>query len=147
MDITAARSTAHSADALWATLEDIDQWAQWLPTVDSVARVGGPGVPGVGVAYELEQPGLPKATWTITDWRPGVGFTWESRRPGVLTIATHELVGESAGARIELDIKWKGLLGRGVRMAFGAKTANFLRLEAEALDVTTTARVKPSSLP
>ncbi len=101
-------------------------------------------MPGVGVAYEIGQPGLPKATWTITDWRPGAGFTWESRRPGVLTIATHKLVGGAAGASIELGITWKGLLGRGVRIAFGAKTANFLRQEAEALDVTTTARVKPS---
>lgn len=131
------RSSAAPRSALWATVSDLDHWADWLPTVTSSDPVRSGTVPGLGAAYVLIQPGLAKATWTVTDWRPGEGFTWVSKKPGVTTTGRHELRARPDGStEIELGVDWSGPLAPLVRALFGRRTKSYVEREAAALDAT-----------
>ncbi len=118
---------------VWAALSDVSTWPQWLPSVTAVTA-HEPGRPaGVGAAYQVIQPRLGGARWEITEWQPGRGFTWVSRRPGVATTATHELVDSPDGTQIRLGITWAGPAARLVRWLYGGITARYLATEVAAL--------------
>ncbi len=126
-------TTAHR-DAVWAVLSDLQRWPQWLPTVTSAASVDLDRITGTGAAYDLRQPHLPPARWTVTEWLPGAGFTWESRAPGVRTIARHTLTPTpDGGTTISLDLEWIGPLAWLVHLVYGRLTETNLRTEAAAL--------------
>ena len=77
----------------------------------------------------MVQPGLPKATWQITDWQPGRSFTWESSGPGLHATATHVVQPQAAGSRASLGIQWNGalaFLARAVRRKSLWSTSNML---------------------
>lgn len=129
-------STPLQADVLWKVLSDLDGWASWLPTIDAI-RPQEPGSPAqVGAAYILDQPGLPRATWTITEWRPGAGFTWESRAVGVRSTGRHELTPTGQGTDVTLSLDWTGPASGLVRLAHGRKTRRYVEREAQALEDT-----------
>lgn len=134
------RTTRLTADVLWEVLADLSRWPDWLPTVDAARPVDPAHTAGAGASYLLDQPGLPRATWTVTDWRPGAGFTWVSRRPGVRTTGTHELVPTDGGTTIRLGVTWSGLLAAPVGWAYGRRTRDYVMREAEALEATAAAR-------
>ena len=138
--IEVTRSTTLPADTLWPVLSDVRRWADWLPTVDAVRALEPDRPEEVGASYVVDQPGLPRATWTITDWRPGAGFTWESAATGVHSTGRHELAptdgrdDHRAGHRVERAA------GRLLRLLLGRKTRSYVTREAEALEATATAR-------
>ncbi|MGG5257710.1 SRPBCC family protein [Phycicoccus avicenniae] len=134
--IDVSRSTALPAEALWPVMSAVRDWGSWLPTVDSVTPTEPDRPDEVGASYVVVQPGLPKATWTVTDWRPGTSFTWESRGPGVRTTGTHELVPGPDGASIRLGITWSGPLAGLVRAVYGRRGLAYVTREAEALEAT-----------
>ncbi|MDN5796795.1 MAG: SRPBCC family protein [Intrasporangium sp.] len=134
------RTTALTADVLWEVLSDLRRWPDWLPTVDAARPVDPDHTAGPGACYVIDQPGLPRATWTVTDWRAGAGFTWESRRPGILTTGTHELVPIDDGTTIRLGVTWSGLLAAPVGWVYGSRTRDYVTREAAALEATAAAR-------
>ena len=136
---SAARSTA-ATDALWSVVADIEAWPAHLPTFDSITPAGesggdhpglGPGV--VGRRYEVRQPGLPAATYEVTEWTPGTSFTWVARSPGVVTTATHTVTSTADGSRLELTIDWSGPLSAFVRLLLGRKAQQMIDSEATTL--------------
>lgn len=138
-DVSVRGRCPATAAQLWSVLSDIRVWPQWLPTV-TAATPDDPAAPdGAGAAYLVSQPRLGTARWVITDWRPGVGFTWESRRPGVVTIGTHELQAatddpfEPTGTTVELGIGWHGPLAWFARLAYRRMTRDYLERELAAL--------------
>ncbi len=84
-------TTTASPEQLWALVGSPERWGEWLPTFESVRRVGGPAVTDLGSRFEVRQPRLARAIYEVTAWDPGRGFTWESRMPGVRTIAEHRV--------------------------------------------------------
>ncbi|MGB3185089.1 MAG: SRPBCC family protein [Ornithinimicrobium sp.] len=140
--ILVTRSIPHPSDALWQVLSDVREWPTWLPTVDALRAVEPERPDGVGASYVLEQPGLPRATWTITDWRPGVGFTWRSRTVGILSTGRHELEPVATGTVVRLSIEWTGPLAWVVRLGYGRKAARYVEQEAQALDRATATRAE-----
>jgi uncharacterized membrane protein len=131
---TAANSvTTATPDRAWPVLSDLPNWPAWCPTVRSVVAVDPSREPGVGAAYRVRQPKLPAATWTITSWRPGEGFTWESAAPGVHSTGVHDLVRIADGTRIELELRWRGPLRRLLRLLYGRLTRRYVAAEAAAL--------------
>lgn len=122
-------------ESVWAVMSDLDAWADWLPTVTSSRRVAEPPAAGdlTGARYRLEQPKLAPAEWTVTDWRPGGSFVWESRRPGLRSVAEHEVTPEGDGSRIVLRMTWSGLLTGLVARRYGALTRDYMQTEAAAM--------------
>ncbi len=126
------RLIATSTDRVWNLVSDVERWDRMLPTMKRVARTDAhEGPPGVGARFEVMQPGLPKAVYEITEWRPGRGFTWESSAPGVRTVAGHELAAENGQTRLTLSIAWSGPLAGVVRLLLGAKARRMVEQEAE----------------
>ncbi len=124
------------ADVLWTVLSDLESWASWLPTIDALRPVEAGRPAEVGAAYVLDQPGLPRAKWTITDWRPGAGFTWESRAVGVRSTGRHELASTGQGTDVMLSIEWTGPFAGLVRLLYGRKTKRYVEREVKALEHT-----------
>lgn len=135
--IHVSRQSTAPADRLWATISDVRCWPQWLPTVDAVTPLEPDRPDEVGASYTVEQPGLARAVWTITEWEEGRSFTWESARPGIRSVGTHTLSpGGDGTTTIELGITWSGLLAPLVRLLVGRKSLDYVTREAVALDTT-----------
>jgi hypothetical protein len=128
--LTHTATSAASPAQVWTVLSDLAQWPARLPTVDALTPLDGPE-PAVGRRYRLRQPGLATATWRVTRWEPGRGFTWVSRMTGVTTTATHDLTPTGGGGTsISLGIAWDGPLAGLVRRSFSTLTQEYLATEA-----------------
>ncbi len=135
IDVT--RASTAPADRLWAVLSDVRRWPQWLPTVDAVTPHDPARPDEVGASYTVEQPGMPRAVWTMTEVEPGRSFTWESVRPGIRTVGTHTLTpGPDGSTTIALGIRWSGVLAPLVRLTLGRRSRDYVTREAAALDST-----------
>ncbi|HET6968990.1 MAG TPA: SRPBCC family protein [Ornithinibacter sp.] len=135
--IEVVRESPAPTDRLWSVMSQVRRWPRWLPTVDAVTPLDPARPDEVGASYTVEQPGLPRAVWTITEIRPGRSFTWESARPGIRSVGTHELrPGPDGTTTIVLGIAWSGLLAPLLRLAVGRKARDYVTREAEALDLT-----------
>lgn len=129
----ARAATTATTERAWEVLSDLPNWPTWCPTVRSVTAVDPARDPGIGAAYRVRQPKLPAATWTITSWRPGAGFTWESPAPGVHSTGVHDLVPTPDGTRIELALRWRGPLRWVLELLYGRLTRRYVTAEAAAL--------------
>ncbi|QKE83519.1 SRPBCC family protein [Arthrobacter sp. NEB 688] len=134
--IVVERVVALPPERLWPVLSDVRRWPSWLPTVDAVTPHEPDRPFGPGAAYLVDQPGLPRATWTVTAWEPGRSFTWEARSPGVRTTGTHELLPHADGTTVRLGIAWTGPLAPLVRIVAGRRSRGYVEREAAALEAT-----------
>lgn len=133
---TARAIATAPVDRLWTVLSDVTAWPDHLPTFTSVTLIGGPTPMGLGSRFVVRQPGLPAATYEVTDWEPGRGFTWVARSIGVATTATHVATASEVGTRLDLTIRWDGPLARPLQLMLGRRVQRMIELEA-----TTFARV------
>lgn len=120
-----------SADRVWTLVSDLEAWDRMLPTMQQVRRLDGDGPVRAGARFEVRQPGLPKAVYEVTEWRPGAGFTWVSSSPGVRTTATHEVGTEHGKTRLRLGVEWSGPLAWLIRLLVGAKARRMVEQEAD----------------
>lgn len=127
--IGADASTAASPDRLWAVCSDVTSWPQHLDTFTAVESLSG-GPTRVGSRFAVTQPGLPDATYEVTQWEPGEAFTWVAKSRGVRTTAIHRVVPTTTGSRIELEIRWSGPMAGLVRMAMTRKSQRMIETEA-----------------
>ncbi|HNV15302.1 MAG: SRPBCC family protein [Actinomycetales bacterium] len=133
MSISVTSSTIVNPSLAWQVLSDVRSWPEWLPTVIEVVPETPEAPDGMGAAYLVRQPRLAAARWEITEWRPGAGFTWVSRRPGVTTTGTHQLVEVPGGVQAQLGIAWSGPLAWLVRASYGGLTRGYVASEAAAI--------------
>ena len=139
--IAATRTSSALADRLWSVMSDVRRWPEWLPTVDAVTPHEPDRPDEIGASYTVEQPGFPRADWTITAIDEGRSFTWESKRPGIRSVGTHELrPGPDGATTIDLAITWSGPLAPLLRLVVGRKARDYVNREAAALDATASAR-------
>lgn len=120
-------------DPVWRVLADVRTWPQWLPTVTALTPLEPERPEEVGSAYRLVQPRLRPGVWTVTDWRPGAGFTWESRQPGVRSVGRHDLRPVDGGTELTLTLDWSGPLAPLVRLALGRMSRRYVETEARAV--------------
>ena len=129
--IHATARSAATPDRLWSLASDVERWADRLPTVDSVRRLGS-GPTAVGSKFEVRQPGLPRAVWEVTDWRQqGRSFTWVSTSPGIRSTAVHSVQGDGSGSKLDLSLEWSGPLARFLELLVGRKARGMVETEAE----------------
>ena len=96
-------------ERVWEVLVDVERWPERYPTVDSVERLDD-GPFAVGSRARLRQPKLPEAVWTVTELTEGTSYTWESRSPGVLGVASHVVEPHPEGTRLTLALDVSGPL-------------------------------------
>jgi carbon monoxide dehydrogenase subunit G len=96
-------------ERVWAMVIDVEQWPARIPTVDAVERLD-PGPLAVGSRTRLQQPRLPTAVWTVTEFADGSSYTWASTSPGVTVTATHVVEPHADGSRLTLAVTVSGPL-------------------------------------
>ena len=92
---TAIDISASSA-SVWALLGEVTSWPTWTPTVTTVRPLGDPKL-SQGAIFEVKQPGLPKAKFTVESCVDGQSFRWSSHSNGVHSSADHVI--ESRGPK------------------------------------------------
>ena len=127
------------ASVVWQVMSDVERWHTWTASIESIsitdAGSAAPGAPlGRGGSAEVRQPGFPKSSWTVSEWRPGESFTWESAAPGVRSTGIHAVAADGAGASTAtLTIRQTGPIGALVGLLAGRKSRRFVDMEAEGL--------------
>jgi hypothetical protein len=120
-------------------LASVMRWPEWLPTVDAVKALDSDEL-RLGARFEVFQPKLRPATWTVTQVDPGAAFTWESRNPLGRTIAGHVLRGRDDGTtELLLTVSFAGFLSPVVALLAGSLTQSYIDREAAAFAATVTA--------
>ena len=123
---------AAPADRVWAVMADVERWPEWTPSVTRIQRLD-PGPLGVGSRARIRQPGLPPATWKVSELVEGRSFTWVTRSPGVRVTAKHGLEPMAGGTRATLSLRFSGLLGALVARVTRRINERYLALEAKGL--------------
>jgi hypothetical protein len=138
--LEATANTSATPAQAWQVFSDVTAWPRMLPTFDAVEPTGGPMQrPAVDATYVVRQPRLPKASWVITDWRPGESFTWVSVAPGIRTTGVHDVTGTPGGATIRVGLDWSGPMAWLARLLYSRLARRYLDIE-----VATFARVAES---
>ena len=92
------------------------------------------GAFGPSSRARVHQPRLPAAVWTVTEFEENTGFTWESRSPGVTTVAGHHLSAKPDGTvTVRLSIDQTGPLAPVVSLLTGRLTRRYVTMEAHGL--------------
>jgi uncharacterized membrane protein len=128
-----SRHVAAPATDVWSVLSDVNGWADWTPTVESVERLDA-GPFAVGSRARVRQPKIPAAVWEVTELVDGERFTWASRTPGVMTVGRHAVLAEDGGSRVTLSIEQSGPLAGVAALVWGRLTQRYVETEAESLD-------------
>ncbi len=127
---------------IWEVLSDLERWPQWTASVDKVQRMDN-SVLGVGSRIQIKQPKLAAAQWTITGWKPGKSFTWESRSMGVRITARHRIVEEPSTCKLELRLQLDGWLSPVVSALAGRLMRRYMAMEAAGIKSASEAPLKP----
>ena len=138
--ITIERLVPADSSRLWDLVSDVEHWDRMLPSVSEVTRIEGTGPVGVGDRFELRQPGMPRAVYEITGWRPGRGFTWEASSPGIRTTASHELTPQRGGTLVRLGVDWSGPFAPIARLVYRGKVHALVGLEADTFTALVTSK-------
>jgi uncharacterized membrane protein len=129
-DVTVTIAAAPSR--LWEFLADVAAWPSWTASMTSVRRLDS-GPLRVGSKAEVRQPKMPRLIWEVTVFEDAANFTWQARFLGVRTIARHILTEAEEGTRLQLTVDHEGLLAAWVTMTSGARTRDYVAMEAEGL--------------
>jgi uncharacterized membrane protein len=117
---------------VWQVVCDIERWPEWTPSVTSVKRVGDTPA-GPGARFDIVQPKLLPARWTVTHWDVGRSFAWESRSPGLQTVGDHVIRPEGGGSAVTLSVALEGPVSVIAALLFGGLTRGYIGFEAEGL--------------
>ncbi len=116
-------------DAVWRTWSDVEAWSDFIDTVHDVSLVG-PRL-GVGARVRLSQYRLPQDEWTVTALDEGSSWTWQSRSPGLVTIATHVVEPRTGGTSTlaRVDLRQEGPVGSVIGRLLAPLLDRYLRSE------------------
>ncbi|BAX91656.1 SRPBCC family protein [Mycobacterium shigaense] len=124
---------AAAAQLVWDVFSDVEHWPEWTTSVTSLTGLDGP-VLAVGRRFAINQPGMKKLVWEVTEIEPGASWTWVTRSPGVLVTAQHYVTARPGGPTlVHQQLDQRGLLGALAGRLMAKKTRRFLELEAHGL--------------
>lgn len=128
------------AERVWETMIDVERWHAWTASITRIERLDG-GPFGMGARARVEQPKLPVAVWTVTEWLPGRAFTWVSTGLGFSTTGVHAVEPTSpTSSRATLTVRFGGTLAQVVGLLARRLTTTYLALEAGGLKRRSEAR-------
>ncbi len=120
------------AEEVWRAMIDVTTWPTWTGSMDDVT-VLDPGPLREGSSARVSQPRLPVTVWTVSELTPGRSFSWRSRRPGVRTVAEHDIRPDGEGCAVTLVVRQSGPLAGVSARLFGGLVRRYMRMEAEGL--------------
>ena len=127
VDVTA------SSSVVWNFMKDVEAWPTWTPTVTTVIALDGSELV-VNRCFEVSQPGLPKATFVVTEFVDGTSFTWQSKSGGVVSSAEHTVsVVDDSHCSVTLSFEMSGMGASLVWAVAKKKIESFVQTEAASL--------------
>jgi uncharacterized membrane protein len=96
-------------DRVWSATLDLERWPDWTPTVTSLERLDA-GPVQVGSRVRIKQPLQTPSEWVVTRLEAGEVFAWETRRPGLRMVGTHEMRAAPTGTTNMLHVDAHGAL-------------------------------------
>jgi uncharacterized membrane protein len=124
-------------ERVWQVLTDVEHWPELTASMTSVRGLDGPR-PVLGARFEVRQPRLRPAVWTVTRLVEGAAFDWESRAPGVRTLGTHLLEPTGSSTRLTLAIEQSGALAWPLAFLAARTIRRYLAMEAAGLATAST---------
>ncbi|MCU1396609.1 MAG: polyketide cyclase [Ilumatobacteraceae bacterium] len=122
-----------SPDVVWPIIADVATWSSWTKSITSVHLLDS-GPFAVGTKAEVRQPGMPAATWTVTELVPGESFTWQANNTGLVSTGVHSVrAAADGGADATLVFEQRGALAWLMALLFGGKCRRFVQMEADGL--------------
>lgn len=133
MEFESVTDVAASPAVLWATLVDVERWPDLIESMREVRWLDESSL-AVGHRARILQPGLPAATWQVTEVEPGRSFTWRTESPGTTTVGRHAVVGAGDGAsRLTLGLEVTGPVGGIYARLGGGRIRRYLGMESDGL--------------
>ncbi len=119
-------------ERIWGVLIDVERWREWTESIQSIERLDS-GPFQTGSKVRIRQPGLPAMVWRVTSLAGNQEFTWETRSPGALTVAGHEIAPLDNGCTVLLRVVQSGIFATLLRPWIARVTRRNVELEAQAL--------------
>ena len=114
----------------WQALSAVDTYPQRTTSMTDLKGLDGPDL-AVGHRFQIRQPGFPAAVWRVSDVRAGESFHWESKVPGLLSVATHRVSANPDGStQVVLTLRQTGALAGLLAALTKTKTRRYMALEA-----------------
>lgn len=125
---------------VWAILSDVTAWPSWTPTVTRVHPLGNPRLE-TGAKFEVRQPGVPKASFTVDHYVEGRSFRWTSQTLGIKSVADHVITDDGLNrSKVTLTFEMEGRAAVIAWLLSGGKVRRFVNLEAQSLKAAAEAR-------
>jgi len=123
-----------SVEEVWKVISDVERWYEWTPSIKSILLLD-PKPLHVGSRGLVEQPGLPRATWKVTELIPNQGFNWETKSLGAHTVGEHWITPdlEGGGVNVVLRVRQTGWLSWIFQRWIGRITRKYVAMEAKGL--------------
>ncbi len=131
MLVTSRCTVAASPARVFRALTEVEHWPDWTDSVTSVERLEE-GPLAVGSRARIVQPKLQTAVWQVTELGDD-HFTWESRRPGLVTTGRHVVEPDGDGTAVTLEIEHTGPLSRVAGALTKRLTQRYLEMEGAGL--------------
>ena len=119
-------------DRVWQVMSDVERWAEWTQSVQSVKRLDD-GPFRIGSRARVKQPKFLPAVWVVTELDAPRSFTWVTRSPGMFASGKHRVEPTARGSRATLSVAYGGLLGGIVARLLAGITDRYLMYEAAGL--------------
>jgi uncharacterized membrane protein len=142
MDIESSLIIAAPRERVWSVLADFESWPTWTKSMRSL-EVIGEGPVAKGSKVKVRQPGLAPAVYTITEWIPGLSFTWMTTSIGLATVANHRLEEVAGTTNVTLEFRQTGWASGIADKLFGAKARGYVQMEADGLKAASEAASGP----
>ena len=121
------------AEAVWAVLADVERWPEWTASMSRVQRLDS-GSFGVGSRVRVQQPRLPAITYTVSSYRAGEAFSWQTSSPGARTVADHAIERRAdGGSTVTLRFGQTGPLGELLARLLRGTVQRYVDMEAAGL--------------
>jgi hypothetical protein len=132
MRVDVAVEIARPPQAVWPVMVDVERWHEWTASITDIKRLEQSAF-GVGSRVRIRQPRLAPVVWRVKEFEEARFFTWETRSPGVATVARHAVRARNGGSIVELTIDQTGLLAPLLALLLRKITRRYMEMEAQGL--------------
>lgn len=117
---------------VWPIMADVVTWHEWTASITRIEPLGDADLV-VGHRFRVHQPKLPAAIWQVREVLPDKGFAWVSKAPGALIEGHHWIEPRPGGCRVELSIRYGGVVGTMIGWMFRSISVKYIGMEAVGL--------------